>query len=74
MEPVGVWEWFGLILLLAIPGINLITIIVVACGVGKPSMVNFCRGFLLWGLVGAALSVLLWAFPFLLELLNELLS
>ena len=47
MEPVGVWEWFLLMLLFAIPIVNLIAIIVIACGKGKPSVVNLCRALLL---------------------------
>lgn len=63
MEPVGVWEWFWLVLLFAIPIVNLITIIVIARGKGKPSFVNFCRAIVLWFLVGIIL-VLLYEFIF----------
>ncbi len=59
MEPVGLWEWFWLILLFAIPVVNLIAIIVCACGVGKPSLVNHCKAMLIWFLIGLALVILL---------------
>ncbi len=59
MEPVSLWEWFWLILLFAIPGVNLITMIVCACGVGNPSVVNYCRACFTWFLVGLGLVILL---------------
>ena len=58
MEPVGVWEWFLLILLFTIPLVNIIAIIVIACGAGKPSVVNFCRASLIWFAIGFSLAIL----------------
>lgn len=55
MEPVGFWEWFGLFLLFFIPVVNIIVVIVGACGVGKRGFVNYCRAFLLWMLVGVVI-------------------
>lgn len=48
MEPVGLWEWFGILFLFAIPLIGFIAMIVFACGVGKPGLVNFSRASLIW--------------------------
>ena len=59
MEPVGLWEWFWLILLFSIPGVNLIAFIVCACGVGKPSLINYCRAYFTLFLVGVGLVILL---------------
>ena len=59
MEPVGFWEWFGLILLFFIPVVNIIVFIVGAFGVGKKSFVNYCRASLLWMLVGVVLFLLI---------------
>lgn len=59
MEPVGLWEWFWLILLFAIPGVNFIALIICACGVGKPSLVNYCRAIFMWFFVGLGLALLL---------------
>ena len=58
MEPVGLWEWFGLILVFSIPVVNLIVMIVGACGVGKKSFVNLCRAFLLWVLIGVVIALI----------------
>ena len=58
MEPVGFWEWFGLLLLLSIPIVNIIVLIVSACGVGKPGFTSFCRAFLLWMLIGVGIVFL----------------
>ena len=52
MEPVGFWQWFGLILVFCIPIVNLIVMIIGACGVGKRSFVNYCRALSLWALIG----------------------
>ena len=57
MEVVDVWSWFWLLLLFAIPIVNIITFIVLACGGGNRNVVNLCRAFLLWFLVGIALSL-----------------
>ncbi len=59
MEPVGLWEWFGLIFLLAIPIVNIVVMIVFACGVGKPSLVNFGRASLIWFAIFFVLGVIL---------------
>lgn len=58
MEPVGLWEWFWIILLFAIPGVNIIAAIVCACGVGKPSVVNYCRACFMWFFLGVGLAIL----------------
>lgn len=57
MEVVDVWSWFWLILLFAIPIVNVIAIIVIACGSGNRNVVNLCRAYLMWFLVGLALVV-----------------
>ncbi|MEM9090463.1 MAG: hypothetical protein AAGC93_17155 [Cyanobacteria bacterium P01_F01_bin.53] len=59
MEVVDVWSWFWLILLFAIPIVNIIAFIVIVCGVGNRNIVNLCRAFLLWVLVGFALVILI---------------
>ena len=58
METVGFWEWFGLLFLLLIPIVNIIVVIVGACGVGKRSFVNYCRAGLLWAVIGVGLALL----------------
>ncbi|MEL6457298.1 MAG: hypothetical protein AAFQ91_03450 [Cyanobacteria bacterium J06621_15] len=58
MEPVSLWEWFWIILLFTIPGVNIIAFIICACGVGKPSVVNYCRACFVWFLVGIGLAIL----------------
>ena len=58
MEPVGLWEWFGLIFLFFIPIVNIIAVITIACGVGKPSLVNYCRAGLIWFAIGLGLALL----------------
>ncbi|MEM1255373.1 MAG: hypothetical protein AAGI69_23290 [Cyanobacteria bacterium P01_H01_bin.21] len=55
MEIVDVGSWFWLILLFAIPIVNIIAIIVIACGNGNRNVVNLCRAYLLWFLVGIVL-------------------
>ena len=55
MEVVDVGSWFWLILLFAIPIVNVIAIIVIACGTGNRNVVNLCRAYLLWFLVGIVL-------------------
>ena len=57
MEVVDVGSWFWLILLFAIPIVNIIAIIVIACGNGNRNVVNLCRAYLLWFLVGVVLVV-----------------
>ena len=59
MEVVDVGSWFWLILLFAIPIVNIIAIIVIACGSGNRNVVNLCRAYLLWFLVGIVLFVVL---------------
>lgn len=59
MEPVTVGEWFWLILLFAIPLVNIIAFIVFASGAGKQSLVNLCRAYLMWFCVGLALAIIL---------------
>ena len=59
MEPVGVWEWFWLILVFAIPILNLIVFLIIALGAGKPSVVNFTRASLLWLIIAFALGLML---------------
>ena len=61
MEPVGFWQWVGLILVFCIPIVNFIVMIVGACGVGKPSFVNYCRALSLWLVVGIV-AVLIYGF------------
>lgn len=58
MEPVTVGEWFWLILLLAIPLVNIIAIIVFASGVGKQSLINLCRAYLIWFCIGVGIAIL----------------
>lgn len=55
METVGVWDWFWLIFLFAIPVVNIIAFIVIACGSGNRNVVNLCRAYLLWALIGLGL-------------------
>ena len=55
MEVVDVWSWFWPILLFAIPIVNIIAIIVIACGGSNRNIVNLCRAYLMWFLVGIAL-------------------
>ena len=57
MEVVDVGSWFWLILLFAIPIVNIIAIIVIACGNGNRNVVNLCRAYLLWFVVGVVLVV-----------------
>lgn len=58
MEPVSVGEWFWLTLLFAIPLVNIIAIIVFASGVGKPSLVNLCRAYLIWFCIGLVIAII----------------
>ena len=41
-----------------IPVVNIIAVIVIACGVGKPSLVNYCRAGLIWFVIGLGLALL----------------
>ncbi len=59
METVGVWDWFWLIFLFAIPVVNIIAFIVIACGSGNRNVVNLCRAYLLWALIGLGLFLVI---------------
>lgn len=59
MEPVTVKEWFLLLLLFAIPIVNVIVLIVFATGNAKPSLVNYSRAIFLWFAVGLGLALLI---------------
>ena len=60
MEPVGFWEWMGLLLLFLIPGVNLIAAIVGAFGVGKRSFVNYSRALLVYSLIiGTTIGIII---------------
>ena len=58
-SPMSTGGWFLTILLLAIPLLNLILLIVWACGVGNRNRVTFCRASILWGVVILGLYLLL---------------
>ena len=58
METVGVWAWFWLIFLFAIPIVNIIAFIVIACGSGNRNVVNLCRAYLIWALIGLGLFLI----------------
>ena len=62
-EPPTTREWFGTLLVLAIPVVGLIMLIVWAHDwEGKRSRTNFCRASLLLGLVGIAIGAFLLVF------------
>lgn len=48
-------DWFFTLLVLAIPGVNLILYLVWACGAGNRNRVNFCRASILWFVVIVAI-------------------
>jgi hypothetical protein len=57
--PVSTGGWFGILFLLALPGINLLLLIIWALGgTGKVNKKNFSRAVLLWMLIGIILSLL----------------
>lgn len=58
MEPVGIWEWFFVLLVFGIPVINVIVFLIYACGAGKQSLVNFCRAGLVWLFLATVLIVI----------------
>ena len=58
METVGVWDWFWLIFLFAIPIVNIVAFIVIACGSGNRNVVNLCRAYLIWALIGLGLFLI----------------
>lgn len=49
--PLSVGQWFLILLLFAIPIVNLIALIIFACGVGNANLVNYSRAVLLWVLL-----------------------
>jgi len=60
MEPVTTKEWFFILLLLAIPLVNIIFLIIYATNNNvKPSLTNYARAILLWFAVGFGLAILL---------------
>ena len=59
-EPVGIGGWIGVFLLMCLPVVNLILLIVWACGgATKQSLVNFARAFLILALIGLVIGVIL---------------
>ncbi|MEL6441567.1 MAG: hypothetical protein AAFQ80_20225 [Cyanobacteria bacterium J06621_8] len=61
MEPLGFWEWFGLMFLFAIPILNIIVFLAGALGMGKQGFVNYCRAFLLWVAIGVSIALVIGA-------------
>lgn len=57
-RPMTTGDWFITMLLLAIPLVNLILIIVWACGVGNRNRVTYCRASILWFVIGLVLYVI----------------
>ncbi len=56
--PVSVGQWFGILLLLAIPFVNIIMIIVWACSAKRKSLGNFAKAQLIWMLIAVILLIL----------------
>lgn len=61
--PVSMWQFVGLNALMIIPVVNLILLIVWACGSGtkKVNQINWARGQLVWMGIGIVVSLLLMA-------------
>jgi hypothetical protein len=58
-EPVSTGGYFGILFLLMIPALNLLLLIVWACGgCRKVNKRNLARAFLLWFVIGGILSAL----------------
>jgi fatty acid desaturase len=50
-ERMSTGAWFWTLLILAIPGLNLIMYVIWALGVGNRNRVTFCRASILWTLI-----------------------
>ena len=59
-EPVSIGGWIGVFLLSAIPVVNLILLIVWACGgSAKQSLINYARAVLILAAIGVVLGVII---------------
>ncbi|GAB4216345.1 MAG: hypothetical protein OHK0012_18410 [Synechococcales cyanobacterium] len=73
-DPVGILNWLGTLLLLAIPVVNLITIVVILINPnGRASKKNFVLASLILFVIALVLSLILVAtvLPSLMEALQE---
>lgn len=57
-QPMSTWDWFWTMLVFVLPLVNVIMVIVWACGVGNVNRVTFCRAYLLWLAVAISLYVI----------------
>ncbi|QBG46961.1 hypothetical protein EGM51_05970 [Verrucomicrobia bacterium S94] len=54
-RPMTTGSWFLTLLVLSIPVVNVICLIIWACGAGNRSRVTYCRATILWVLLAGAL-------------------
>ena len=58
-RPMTTGDWFFTLLLLSIPLVNVILLIVWACGAGNRNRVTYCRASILWVVVAIVIYALI---------------
>ena len=58
-RPMTTGDWFFTLLLLSIPLVNVILLIIWACGAGNRNRVTYCRASILWVVVAIVIYALI---------------